>query len=224
MTADSGDNSDFIHKTAIHGTPKGDLEIHSNCPTGFFDGLTFDPGLGRFAAYSSIIQKIEAFEAVAAKRGGKVTLALMKQRLVVGYNVCWYPASDERWSALGELMYEMAAIEVSRNFRNLRIGGRLLGLTLDDDFFGDKIAYMNGYSWHWDLEGSGLTAVQYRKMMMELYSPFGFREVYTNEPNIALRAENIMMIRVGERVDPEDQRRFRYLRFGVVDGNKKKHA
>jgi acetoin utilization protein AcuA len=224
LTADSEDSSSFIHKTVILETPKGALEIHSNCPTGFFAGLTFDPGLGRFAAYSSIIQKIDAFEAVAAKRGGKVALALMQPNLVVGYNVCWYPEEDERWSALGDLMYEMAAVEVSRNFRSLRIAGRMLETTLDDDFFNDKIAYMNGYSWHWDLEGSGLTAIQYRKMMMELYSPFGFREVYTNEPNIALRAENIMMIRVGENVMPEDQRRFRYLRFGIVEGTKKSNG
>jgi acetoin utilization protein AcuA len=50
---------------------------------------------------------------------------------------------------------------------------------------------------------------------MKLYSRVGFREVYTNEPNIALREENLMMIRVGSRVTPEDQRRFRYLRFGI---------
>ena len=41
--------------------------------------------------------------------------------------------------------------------------------------------------------------------MKQLYSKFGFREVYTNEPNITLRAENIMMIRVGARVTPETE-------------------
>ena len=51
--------------------------------------------------------------------------------------------------------------------------------------------------------------------MMRLYSRVGFREVYTNEPNVALREENLMMIRVGSRVTPEDRRRFRYLRFGI---------
>jgi acetoin utilization protein AcuA len=112
-------------------------------------------------------------------------------------------------------MYEMAAVEVSRNYRSFGIAGKLLALTLDEEFFEHKIAYMNGYSWHWDLEGSGLTAVQYRQMMMKLYGKFGFREVYTNEPNIAMRAENVMMIRVGAQVSAEDQRRFRYLRFGI---------
>ena len=112
-------------------------------------------------------------------------------------------------------MYELAAIEVSRNYRGCRLGEKLLSMTMEDDFFEDKIAYMCGYSWHWDLEGKGLSAAQYRSMMKQLYSKFGFREVYTNEPNITLRAENIMMIRVGTRVTPEDQMKFRHLRFGM---------
>jgi len=112
-------------------------------------------------------------------------------------------------------MYEMAAVEVSRNFRSLRVGRRIMDVVMDEDFLDDKIAYMNGFSWHWDLEGSGLTAAQYRVMMMELYGKYGFRQVYTNEPNIALKPENVMMIRIGSRVSEEDQKRFRYLRFGI---------
>lgn len=217
MTSSSTENANdgFIQKNVIHETEKGTLIIRSNCPPGSFEGLKMDAGLGRFAHYSSIIQKLEAFESIALRPGGKVTLALMEPNVIVGYNACWYPTPDDRWSALGNLMYELAAVEVSRNYRGLHLGKRILELTLDEDFFEDKIAYMNGFSWHWDLEGNGLSAAQYRQMMMRLYSRFGFREVYTNEPNIALRDENIMMIRVGARVSPEGQRRFRYLRFGI---------
>jgi acetoin utilization protein AcuA len=108
----------------------------------------------------------------------------------VGYGTCWYPDPDDRWSALGELMYEMGAVEVSRNFRSLQLAGRILEATMNEDFFEDKITYMCGFSWHWDLEGSGMNAVQYRQMMMKLYSRVGFREVYTNEPNITLREDS----------------------------------
>lgn len=202
-------------KTVAYETPRGALQIRSHCPPGFFNGLKLDDGLGRFSHYSSIIQKLEVFETIANREEGRVTLALMESIVVVGYCACWYPGPEDRWSALGELMYELAAIEVSRNFRGMQIARRLLEVTMDDDFFEDKIAYMTGFSWHWDLEGSGLNAIQYRKMMKQLYAPFGFREVYTNEPNVALRDENMMMIRVGSRVSPEDQRRFRYLRFGI---------
>lgn len=199
----------------VYETPQGQLTIRSSCPTDWFDGLRLDSGLGRFPHYCSIIQKPEAFKEVAARRGAQVTLAVMEPNVVTGYLACWYPPEGERWAAMGDLMYEMGAIEVSRNFRGLHIAHRMLELTLADDFFEDKIAFMQGLSWHWDLEGSRLTAAQYRQILMKLCSPFNFREVYTNEPNVALRVENIMMVRVGSRVSPDDYKRFRYLRFGI---------
>ncbi len=202
-------------RTIIHETPKGKLLIRSNCPPGFCADLKLEEGLGHFSRYSSIIRKLEEFETIACRQEGRVTLALAEPNLIVGYGTCWYPAPDDRWSALGELMYEMGAVEVSRNFRSLQLAGLILEATMNEDFFEDKITYMCGFSWHWDLEGSGMNAVQYRQMMMKLYSRVGFREVYTNEPNIAMREENVMMIRVGSRVTPEDRQRFRYLRFGI---------
>ena len=56
-----------------------------------------------------------------ARKEGRVTLALLEPNLIVGYGTCWYPDPDDRWSALGELMYEMGAVEVSRNFRSLQL-------------------------------------------------------------------------------------------------------
>lgn len=205
----------FFDGSFVEDTSKGRIAIRPNCPKELFSQLRMDEGLGRFSHYSSIIQNMEVFDKIVDKKDGRVTLALAKPNIIVGYVVAWYPGPDERWSALGELMYELAAVETSRNYRGLSLAPKLLGITLEEDFYEDKIAYMCGFSWHWDLEGSGLTAAQYRQKMMKLYARFGFREVYTNEPNIALREENIMMIRVGSRVSPEDQRRFRYLRFGI---------
>ena len=88
----------------------------------------------------------------------------------------------------------------------------MISLILADDFFEDKIAYMNGFSWHWDLDGSGLTMAEYRKMMMHLMKIYGSRRDYTDEPNIAIREENIFMARIGSSVSAEDQQRFRNLR------------
>jgi len=114
-------------------------------------------------------------------------------------------------------MYEMGAIEVSRGYRHLHLAQRLAELSVDADFFEDKIAYMNGFSWHWDLDGTGFTMAQYRKMMVNLLKPYGFREYPTNEPNVAMREENVFLSRIGSRVSPRDQRRFRNLLFGIPD-------
>ncbi|MBI5249021.1 MAG: N-acetyltransferase [Desulfomonile tiedjei] len=202
-------------RTLVLATPRGEVTVRTKCPPGSFGNLRMEDGLGHFAHYSSIIKTVGAFEEIASRKQSIVTMALAESNLIAGYCVCWYPAADERWSALGELMYEMAAIEVSRNYRGADLAGIMLGNTLQYDFFEDKIAYMVGFSWHWDLEGTGLNPAQYRQKMMRLYGRFGFREVYTNEPNIALRVENVMMIRVGSRVSAEDQLRFRHLRFGI---------
>lgn len=214
-TSPNDDHSGPERITAAHETSKGSLTIIAHCAPDFIAGLRLDNGLGHFAFYHSIIQKPESFQEIAARRGGRVTLAVLEPNIIAGYMTCWYPEPDERWAALGDLMYELGAIEVSRNYRGLKIGERMIQVSFQEDFFEDKISYMQGLSWHWDLEGTGLTAAEYRRMMMRLCSPFGFREVYTNEPNIALRVENIMMIRVGSRVSAEDQKKFRHLRFGI---------
>ncbi len=205
----------FFPRTMEFSSPKGLLRIEANRPQGSFDGLRFEEGLGKFDRYSSIIRNVDALAGIAEKPAGKVTIAVKDDSLVVGYVVGWRPAPDERWSALGDLMYEIAAVEASRNYRGMGLATKLLGITMDEEFFEDKIAFMQGYSWHWDFEGAGLTPGQYRSMMMSLFERFGFREVYTNEPNIALRPENLMMIRLGPLVTEEEQKRFRYLRFGI---------
>lgn len=204
------ENPDFVIESEY-----GRILLKSNCKASFFDNLEMDDGLGHFSHYSSIIKKIDSFNKYAEREDGRVTLAVRDPNVVVGYCIGSYPEPNDRWTLLGKLMYELAALELSRNFRGLNLAYRLLNSTMNDDFFEDKIAYMCGYSWHWDLEGKNLTAGQYRNMMKQLYGKLGFREVYTNEPNIALRPENIMMIRVGSRVSAEDNLRFRHLRFGI---------
>jgi acetoin utilization protein AcuA len=194
----------------------GTLSIRNHFPLGFFTDLKLDSGIGNFAHYSSIIRKPETFEEVVRGKDGRLALAVVDDRIVVGYATCWYPVAGERWSRLGELMYEMGAIEVSRNFRKLGIARRMMKAILSEDFFEDKITYMNGYSWHWDLDGSGLTVARYRQMLMRLLDGYGFRVHYTNELNVALRDENVFMARIGSRVLPEGEKAFRNLRFGIA--------
>jgi acetoin utilization protein AcuA len=191
--------------------------IHPRFPAEAFRGLELDSGLGSFAHYSSIIQKLEVFERIASKKGGRVSLALRDERIVVGYLACWYPEETERWSRMGELMYELGAIEVSRNFRKTRIASQMLDMVLSDDFLESKIMYMNGFSWHWDLDGTGLNKFEYRKLMLNLLKNYGFRDYYTNEPNVALREENLFMARIGSEVSEQDRKRFSHLRFGIYD-------
>ncbi|MEW6351555.1 MAG: N-acetyltransferase [Thermodesulfobacteriota bacterium] len=203
----------------VEETPNGRLTIYNRCRPGALDGLVMDEGLGKFSHYSSIIQRIEALDRVTSHKDGRVTLALWDETRVVGYAACWYPGPEERWRALGDLMYEMGAIETSRTKRGMGIAGKVFAALLDDDFFEDKICYLCGYSWTWDLDGSRMTIPQYRRALIALYRTQGFKECYTNEPNIALREENFFMVRIGSRVSEEDVKRFKNLRFGIKERN-----
>jgi len=203
-------------KTIKIETSKGPIIILPKCPPDLIGRLELDSGLGHFSHYSSIIQKLEVFEKIASSKDGTVALALVEEKIIVGYVTGSYPDETERWNKLGDLMYEVATIEVSRNFRGMNISSAIVGSVVQDDWIEDKIAYMNGFSWHWDLDGNHVTMAQYRKLMLNLMKKHGFQEFYTNEPNIAIREENIFMARIGARVSPEDQQRFRNLRFGIV--------
>jgi acetoin utilization protein AcuA len=112
-------------------------------------------------------------------------------------------------------MMEVRAIEVVRQRRSAGIAAGMLAAMLADPRSDDKIVYMVGYSWTWDLRGTGLTAVQYRRMLVNLFKPHDFEEYQTNEPNICLRPENLFLCRIGKNITRVILDRFKWLRFGL---------
>jgi len=113
-------------------------------------------------------------------------------------------------------MVEVKAVEVSRRWRNGGLAKGILASLLSDPDIEAKIIYMVGYSWTWDLDGSDLTALEYRNMLIRLFTEFGFQEYQTNEPNICLKPENLFMGRIGNAISEKLQKDFKWLRFGVA--------
>ena len=62
-----------------------------------------------------------------------------------------------------------------------------------------------GLDLHWDLQGACLDAPAYRSVLRSLLEEVGFREVHTSEPNVAMHASNILLVRVGAKVTSERQ-------------------
>jgi len=58
-----------------------------------------------------------------------------------------------------------------------------------------------GLAWHWDTEGVGLPAFEYRRLITRLFTLYGFKEYPTTEPNICMDLANILVVRIGRRVD-----------------------
>ena len=198
-------------------TVKGEICIRAFCTPEEISQFSFDGQFGSHAHYKSLYTRRESLEKKAVDPDANVVLALENCDHIIGYGVLAYPDPGERWSQLGPgLMSEVKAIEVARSWRSCGIAPELVKMMLTHPRIEDRIVYLVGYSWTWDLDESGKTAQQYRQMMIRLFEPFGFRELQTNEPNICLRPENIFMARIGRNVSPEVQKQFKWLRFGIA--------
>lgn len=203
-------------KEIVRSTPAGPIQIRSFCAPSEIQSYRFDDQFGTHAQYKSIYTKRETLEKHAGKTDANVVLALTKSQQIVGFGVFSHPEPDDRWTELGPgMMMEVKAVEVSRSLRSCKIAGDLVRLMLTHPKIEQMIAYMVGYSWTWDLDGSGLNAQQYRNMLIRLFSPHGFIELQTNEPNICLKPENLFMGSIGSEVSDQLRQDFKWLRFGV---------
>ena len=190
--------------------------IRTFCTADEINGFTFDPQFGMHAQYKSIYTKKETLQANAVEKNANVTLAL-DDKNIIGFGVLNHPEAGERWLELGDgLMMEVKAIEVCRRYRSLGLAAQILEMLVTPPQIRDKIIYMVGYSWTWDLDGTGHSALAYRNMLIRLFEPFEFQEMQTNEPNICLKPENLFMARVGQGVSEENRKKFKWLRFGIT--------
>ena len=197
-------------------TRNGPYHLQSFCRPADIRKYKFNPQFGTHAHYRSLYTRRESLERNAEQPDANVTLALDREGMIVGFGVLAYPDASERWSLLeGRLMMEVKAVEVCREWRALGVGKEILNMLLRHPLVEEKIVYMAGYSWTWDLDGTGKSPVEYRRMLIGLFEPFGFIEYQTNEPNICLKSENIFMGRVGKIVGPRARESFKWLRFGM---------
>jgi acetoin utilization protein AcuA len=197
-------------------TPKGDVRIRSFYRPAEIRQCTFDHQFVFHDHYKSLYTSRELLEKSAEQPDANIVLALAEQNHIIGYGVLAYPDPEERWTELGQgIMMEVQAIEVCRSWRSLKIAPGLLKMLVSHPQVEEKIVYMVGYSWTWDLKGTRKTAQQYRQMLINLFKLHGFQEYRTNEPNICLKPENLFMCRVGMNITQVIQNRFKWLRFGL---------
>ncbi|MEJ2473566.1 MAG: hypothetical protein P8Y74_06730, partial [Desulfobacterales bacterium] len=168
--------------------PMGAVTIRSFCSSEEIRQTMFNPQFSSYAQYRSLYTRRQSLEDNAEQPDTNVTLALTDGNLIVGFGVLAYPEAGERWAELEpHIMMEVKAIETCRVWRSQGLAKGILSMLLHHPFVEDKIVYMVGYSWTWDLDGSKKTAQQYRRILIRLYEPFGFVEYQTNEPNICLK-------------------------------------
>ncbi|MBN2167673.1 MAG: hypothetical protein JW738_00385 [Actinobacteria bacterium] len=174
--------------------------------------IEIDEGICMFSRGNLDKQK-EALVNVSKMDGGNVIAGTLNGRLI-SYVGIHHPLPRQRWGKQGyDWLYELGAIEVSRNYRAAGLGGAMMEAAFQDPVYDDAIVFTTGFTWHWDLEGAGLDKMEYRLMGAKLFSKYGFVEMETDEPNVAMDSANIFMVRVGEKVPFSRKREFASLLF-----------
>jgi acetoin utilization protein AcuA len=209
---ESAKGAELVKKTATLETPKGDIEIENYCPAARIESLTVDGGILMFSRNNPERQK-KALVNVANSDGGNVVAAVF-DGVLVGYIGNHRPSESERWGKPGyDWLYELGAIEVSRNYRECGLSLAMMHAAWDDPFYDDKIVITTAFTWHWDLEATGMTKLEYRELFIELAGRFDFMEMATDEPNVAMDSANLFLVRLGNDTTFSQYQKFASLLF-----------
>ncbi len=173
----------------------GQVLLRDFCPPSFVERLRADDGLRAFARLPEREHRL--LLGIAKSPDCALTLAYTPIGEIIG-EVTLAPG-DAFWDGI-EHVYEVA-IEVSSNWRGMGIAKEMLAFAIELDALEDMILFAMGLSWHWDVEGLGITVYRYRQLIASLFASQGFVEYPTTEPNVRMEPGNILLARVGNRVD-----------------------
>ena len=176
-------------------TKAGEVLLRDFCPPSFVERLRPDDGLRAFARLPEREHKL--LLGISKSPDCALALAYTHSGEIIG-EVTLAPG-DSFWDGI-ENVYEVA-IEVSSNWRGMGIARRLLAFALELDALEDMILFAIGLSWHWDYEGLGVTVHHYRQIIIDLFATQGFVEYPTTEPNVSMEPGNVLLARIGSRVD-----------------------
>lgn len=182
-------------RVKTYETPAGTVLLRTYCSPSLVECLRVDDGLRAFARLPEL--EYQQLLSVAQRPDSMLILAYTLTGEIIG-QVTLAPA-DSWWQGLADT-YE-AAIEVSTRWRGLGIAHQLLTCAAELEELERVIILGVGLSWHWDLRGLGLASFSYRAMIERLFAKYGFVEYLTSEENIRMDPANILLARLGSKVD-----------------------
>src|SRR5215469_5572373 len=191
-----------ISRVKTYKTAAGPLFLRSCCSPSFVESLKADEGLRAFARLPE--REHQLLLSIAQQPENRLTLAYNASGNIVG-QVSLAPLGHW-WQDIGNA-YEVA-VEVSSNWRKLGVAHQLLSLALEFETVEEFVIVGLGLSWHWDYEGLGMSRFHYREMIAQLFAAHGFAEYLTSEPNIRMDPANILVARLGSRIDGESMNCF----------------
>lgn len=153
----------------------------------------------------------KALMEIADSPDGQVFIA-RHNNTVIAYISFHYPDEYSRWIKHPSIL-ELGAIEVSPNWRKLKLGNRLLKFSFQYPLMENMIVITIEYCWHWDLDSTGLDIWEYQRMLARLFGSVGFERILTDDPDILEHICNVLMARIGKNVTPEQVKLFQELQF-----------
>jgi len=191
------ETSAIIASSSTFETSAGTLTLRKFCPPSLVKALQAESGLHAFARIPR--REHELLLKIAQLPDSALTLAYTATGEIVG-QVTIVPC-ETWWQGL-QNTYEIA-IEVSSSWRRLGLAKELLTYALACDALEDMILLAVGLSWHWDTARVGMPATCYRGLIAGIFEPHGFSEYQTAEPNINEDPANILLVRIGNRVEQQ---------------------
>jgi GNAT superfamily N-acetyltransferase len=171
--------------------------LQHHCSPAFVQSLRADSGLTAFARTPE--REHALLLGLAQRLDSSLSLAYTEDGTIVG-QVTLAPL-DNWWESLTNA--REIAFEVSTGWRKLGIARRLLRLAFAQEPLEHLIVIGIGLSWHWDMRGLGIDRFHYRALIERLGTTFGFVEYMTSEPNICMDPANILLVRLGSRINDE---------------------
>lgn len=145
--------------------------------------------------------QLKALAEISLLDPGRVYIA-RAGREIVGYVAFHRPDEFSRWYRHPDVL-ELGGIEVARGWRRRKVGSHLLRYVFAEDCWKDFIVISTEYFRHWDTDGNRMDVWEYRNMLDRFFSQVGFMPMPTNDPDIMEHPANMLMARVGSRVDME---------------------
>ncbi len=203
-----------ISRIKMYETPAGLLLLRNYCSASLVEGLRADAGLRAFARRPE--REHNLLLSIARQPENMLTLAYTATGKIVGQATI--APVDNWWQDIGN-SYEIA-VEVSTGWREMGIAHQLISFALEFEALEEYLILGLGLSWHWDMEGLGISRYRYREMIAQLFAAHGFAEYLTSEPNIRMDPANILLARPGSRLEHESMNRFfqRLLQSDTLPG------
>ncbi len=200
-------------------TPKGTVVLRARIQPAEIDELEMDKGMGMYTPpYSPASLEKKALKRIVVEPDSDVIVAIDPSKRIVGFIAIGRPAETDRWGKLGpDGLLEALAIEVSSEWRGVGIANAMMREGLADPTFDPKIVMCTGFSWHWDMDGVGISKETYRVLLLQYLAKAGFLYFETDDPNVRADPSNFLTARIGKDVSDELWGLFTAMLFTSTD-------